>query len=75
MLNSLCMNVLPLDIAIHIAFVFLTEGQKAIFRFMYSIIKCNKQHILSLKTKDGFVKSLRQKCSKMDFAQFLHLSY
>ena len=51
MLNSLTTCIVPLDIAIHISFIFLLEGVKAVFRFMYSIIKTNKSFILGLKTK------------------------
>ena len=51
MLNSLATCIVPLDIAIHLSFIFLMEGMKSLFRFMYAVIKSNKAFILGLKTK------------------------
>ena len=42
MLNTLCTCVLPLDLAIHVAFIFVIEGQKALLRVCYAILKLSK---------------------------------
>ena len=58
MLNSLCTNILPLEISIHLTMIFLVEGQKSLFRAMYSILKCNKKFILNIDNKNDFIKKI-----------------
>jgi hypothetical protein len=59
MLTSLTTNIVPLDIALHEAMVFLLEGQKTLFRFVYAVIKCNKDFILGLEDKHDLIKRLQ----------------
>lgn len=48
MLNTLCTCVLPLDLSIHIAFVFVIEGQKTLIRIIYAILKLSKDFFKEL---------------------------
>ena len=64
MLNSLVTCFVPLDIAIHISFIFLMEGMKSIFRFMYSCIKFNKKLILNLNSKKDLIGKIRENTIK-----------
>ena len=64
MLNSLATCIIPLDIAIHISFIFLMEGVKSLFRFMYSCIKFNKRLILNLDSKKDLMGKIRENSKK-----------
>lgn len=76
MLNSLCTNVVPLDIAIHVVSLFLVEGQKTLFRFMYAAIKCNKDFFVQLESKEELVKKLKANSwQSMALADFIKFSY
>ena len=57
MFNSICSIFLPIDIVIDLVFIFLFEGQKSLFRFLYSTLKMNKSFIINLKP-------LNKKCRK-----------
>jgi len=76
MLNTLCTNIVPLEVALHIATVFLLEGQKTLFRFMYSVIKCNKDFFLALDTKQDLIKKLQENSLKnMKLDEFIRFAY
>lgn len=59
MINTLCTCILPLDLAIHVAFMFVVEGQKMLFRLMYAIIELSKDEIMKLETKTNIMGILR----------------
>ena len=59
LLNSLMTSILPLDIAINIFMIFLKEGQKALFRFMISVLDLNYKIISKLTTKKDFLITIK----------------
>jgi hypothetical protein len=75
LLGSLCTSVVPLDIALHIASVFLLEGQKSLFRFAYAVIKCNKEWLLNLTSSHELVKRLKEQSKDIKFDDFLRFTY
>ena len=62
LLNSLLTSVVPIDIAADIVLVFLIEGQKTLFRFIISLLRCNKDYINGLETKKDFIFNLQANC-------------
>ena len=75
MLNTLCTCVLPLDLAIHIAFIFIIDGQKTLFRICHALLKLSKNFIVGLQTKKDIMGQLRHFFLDLKIEDLLKTAY
>ena len=58
LLSSLLTNILPLDITIHMVFMFLIEGQKVLFRMIIATLNSCRPFIIDLYDSKQFMTKL-----------------
>ena len=75
MLNSMLTCVLPLDLAIHVTWMFIMEGQKALFRSVYAVLKYSRDVIAAVNTKKDIITKIREHCKSLSVNEFLKLAY
>ena len=75
MLNTLCTCVLPLDLAIHITYIFVIEGQKSLLRIIFAILAINKELFLEIKEKRELMPKLREQCKNLTIDEIVQKAY
>ena len=75
MMNTLCTCVLPLDLAIHISFMFVIEGQKTMLRIIYSILHLTKPFFMKLQDKKDLIGKMREFCKDISIDDIVKKAY
>lgn len=75
MMNTLCTCVLPLDVAIHVTFMFVVEGQKTLLRIIYAILHLTKPFFMKLTDKKDLIGKMREFCLGISIDDIVKKAY
>lgn len=63
--NTLCQSVLTLEESWHILTNFMLEGQKLLFRMIFSLIKMNHSFLVKVESQAHIMYGFQQNCLKV----------